>query len=100
MCSGTVSNNLLLPSVAFPPASSIIKLIGKTSYKSLNLPLGDLLSAGYMKIPPYSNVLWTSETMDPTYLKEYGLPSSGFLTEFTNSVTAESQYSEFPSLTE
>lgn len=42
--------------------------------KHLTFPLGESLVAGYINIPPYFNVLWTSATIDPTYLAPYGFP--------------------------
>lgn len=33
----------------------------------LTFPAGESLVAGYINIPPYFNVLWTSATMEPIY---------------------------------
>ena len=40
--------------------------MGAASYIKRSLPLGFFESAGYRKMPPYSNVRWKSATKDPT----------------------------------
>ena len=36
------------------------------------LPLGASFDAGYMNVPPYFKVLWTSATIEPTYRAPWG----------------------------
>ena len=61
------------------------------------LPLGFSFVAGYMKIPPYLIVLWTSATIEPTYRAPYGFPVAGFFLESTYSFMALSQDLSLPS---
>ena len=46
------------------------------SFSIDTFPRGFFLFPGYMKIPPYTNVLCMSDTIEPTYRAAYGdLPS-------------------------
>jgi hypothetical protein len=65
---GWMSSIGVRPLEAIPPACSIRKPMGEHSYSRRSLPcgfFGSLISAGYMKMPPYSSVRWMSATIDP-----------------------------------
>ena len=75
----------------------MIYAIGIHSYITLSLPLGASAVEGYINIPPYFSVRWTSATMEPIYRPPYALPC--FL-DLTYSFTAVPHLSSYPSLME